>query len=41
MSDFHAIGGVSATLQTLLEDRMELPFGAAVPGTIGTPPFTS
>jgi hypothetical protein len=27
MSDFHAIGGVSATLQTLLKDRMELPQG--------------
>lgn len=25
MSDFQAIGGVSATLQTLLKDRMELP----------------
>lgn len=25
MSDFHAIGGVSATLRTLLLDRMELP----------------
>lgn len=25
MSDFHAIGGVSATLQTLLRDRMEVP----------------
>jgi hypothetical protein len=41
MSDFRAIGGVSATLQTLLFDRMEQPFGAPVPVTIGTPPFTS
>ena len=28
MSGFQAIGGVSATLRTLLEDRMELPPGA-------------
>jgi hypothetical protein len=41
MSDFRAIGGVSATLQTLLFDRMEQPFGAPVPVTIGTPPFTA
>jgi len=41
MSDFRAIGGVSTTLQTLLSDRMELPFGTAVPVTIGTPPFTA
>lgn len=41
MSDFRAIGGVSATLQTLLLDRMEQPFGATVPVTIGTPPFTA
>ena len=41
MSDFRAIGGVSETLQTLLFDRMEQPFGAPVPVTIGTPPFTS
>ncbi|HEY3258081.1 MAG TPA: DUF4255 domain-containing protein [Gemmatimonadaceae bacterium] len=41
MSDFRAIGGVSATLQTLLVDRMEQPFGAPVPVTIGIPPFTS
>jgi len=42
MSDFHAIGGVSATLQTLLLDRMELPDGVpSVPVTIGPPPFTS
>lgn len=27
MSDFRAIGGVSATIRTLLEDRMELPPG--------------
>ena len=42
MSDFRAIGGVSATLQTLLLDRMELPDGlASVPVTIGPPPFSS
>jgi len=41
VSDFRAIGGVSATLQTLLFDRMEQPFGTPVPVTIGTPPFTS
>ncbi|HEX7979878.1 MAG TPA: DUF4255 domain-containing protein [Gemmatimonadaceae bacterium] len=41
MSDYRAIGGASATLQTLLADRMEQPFGAAVPVTIGTPPFST
>ena len=41
MSDFRAIGGASATLQTLLFDRMEQPFGTPVPVTIGTPPFTA
>lgn len=50
MSDFHAIGGVSATLRTLLLDRMEMPEGmttVAVTGlktvsvTIGPPPFTA
>src|SRR5260370_14513327 len=42
MSDFHAIGGVSATLRTLLRDRMELPDGiGTIPVTIGPPPFTS
>jgi hypothetical protein len=42
MSDFHAIGGVSATLQTLLRDRMELPDGIVnVPVTIGPPPFAA
>ena len=41
MSDFRAIGGASATLQTLLADRMEQPFGTPVPVTIGTPPFTA
>jgi uncharacterized protein DUF4255 len=41
MSDFRAIGGVSATLQTLLFDRMERPFGVPVPVTIGTPAFTA
>ena len=29
MSDFRAIGGTSATLQTLLSDRMELPSAVA------------
>ena len=29
MSDFHAIGGVSASLKALLRDRMEMP--AAIP----------
>jgi hypothetical protein len=38
MSDFRAIGGVSASLQTLLEDRMELPDGVtSVPVIVGTP----
>ncbi|MGZ4734602.1 MAG: Pvc16 family protein [Acidimicrobiia bacterium] len=42
MSDFRAIGGVSATLQTLLSDRMELPDGVpAVPVTVGPPAFSS
>jgi hypothetical protein len=42
MSDFRAIGGVSATLQTLLLDRMEYPDGlATVPVTVGPPPFSS
>ncbi len=40
MSDFRAIGGVSATLQSLLVDRMELPDGVAVPVTIGPPAFS-
>jgi hypothetical protein len=39
MSDFRAIGGVSATLRALLLDRMELPDGMAQPTiTIGPPP---
>jgi hypothetical protein len=38
VSDFQAIGGVSATLQTLLFDRMERPDGVAnVSVTVGTP----
>jgi len=50
MSDFHAIGGVSATLRTLLLDRMEMPDGMTfvpitglktVSVTIGPPPFTA
>ena len=43
MSDFHGIGGVSVTLQTLLADRMELPDGilAVPPVTIGPPAFSS
>jgi Pvc16 N-terminal domain len=42
MSDFRAIGGVSATLQTLLGDRMEWPDGiASAPITIGPPPFST
>jgi hypothetical protein len=41
MSDFRAIGGVSATLQTLLMDRMELPEGIAeAKVTIGAPKIT-
>jgi uncharacterized protein DUF4255 len=40
MSDFRAIGGVSASLQTLLRDRMELPDGVTTPVvTVGTPRF--
>jgi hypothetical protein len=50
MSDFHAIGGVSATLRTLLLDRLEMPDGMTtvpvtglktVNVTIGPPPFTA
>jgi hypothetical protein len=42
MSDFRAIGGVSATLQSLLLDRMEYPDGlASVPVTVGPPPYSS
>lgn len=37
MADFRAIGGVSATLQRLIHDRMELPDDAPVPVTIGPP----
>jgi hypothetical protein len=40
MSDYRAIGGVSASLQTLLQDRMELPDGVSTPVvTISTPRF--
>ena len=41
MSNFLAVGGVSATLQTLLRDRMELPAGMLrtdLQVTISTPP---
>jgi hypothetical protein len=42
MGDFHVIGGVSATLQTLLTDRMEVPANlGSVPVTIGPPPFSA
>lgn len=42
VSDFRAIGGVSATLQTLIRDRMELPDGVPdAPVTIGPPPFSA
>ncbi|MCY7399441.1 MAG: DUF4255 domain-containing protein [Nocardioides sp.] len=42
MSDFRAIGGVSATLQTLIRDRMEFPDGVPdAPVTIGPPPFSA
>jgi uncharacterized protein DUF4255 len=42
MSDFRAIGGVSATLQTLLGDRMEWPDGiTSAPITVGPPPFSA
>jgi hypothetical protein len=42
MSDFRAIGGVSATLQTLLSDRMEWPDGiTSAPITVGPPPFSA
>jgi hypothetical protein len=39
MSDFHAIGGVSETLRSLLLDRMEVPEGLGAPleVTIGMP----
>jgi hypothetical protein len=40
MGDFHAIGGVSATLHTLLQDRMEKPDDAPTfTVTVGTPKF--
>jgi hypothetical protein len=40
MSDFRAIGGVSASLQTLLQDRMELPEGVTnALVTVSTPRF--
>jgi hypothetical protein len=41
MSNFLAIGGVSATLQALLRDRMELPAGMVrtdLQVTISIPP---
>src|SRR6185503_3219574 len=43
MADFQAIGGVSATLQTLLQDRMDfppdlLPVGQTVAVTVDAPP---
>lgn len=42
MSDFRAIGGVSATLQQLLVDRMDRPDGlSSVPVTIAPPPFSA
>jgi hypothetical protein len=39
MSDFRGVGAVSATLQTLLSDRMQLPSGVAgpIPVTVGAP----
>jgi hypothetical protein len=42
VSDFRAIGGVSATLQTLIRDRMDFPDGIPdAPVTIGPPPFSA
>ena len=42
VSDFRAIGGVSATLRTLIRDRMEFPDGVPdAPVTIGPPPFST
>ncbi|MFD0119441.1 DUF4255 domain-containing protein [Streptomyces sp. NPDC058320] len=42
MSDFHGIGAVSATLETLLTDRMQLPDGVThAPVTISPPAFSS
>jgi hypothetical protein len=42
MSDFRAIGAVSATLQTLLRDRMELPDGIpSVRVTVGSPVYST
>src|SRR3954468_12324684 len=42
MADFQALGGVSATLQTLLLDRMELPDNiTGAPVTTGPLPFSS
>jgi hypothetical protein len=43
MSDYRAIGGVSATLQVLLRDRLEMPLSrfpavTSVPVTVGMPP---
>jgi hypothetical protein len=43
MSDFRAIGGVSATLQSLIADRMDVPdwLASVPPVTVGPPPFSS
>jgi uncharacterized protein DUF4255 len=42
MADFHAIGGVTTTLQRLLADRMELPdLPTATLFTTGLPPFSA
>lgn len=43
MADYQAVSGVSATLQALLRDRMEMPLArypsvVSVPVTVGTPP---
>src|SRR5689334_10243028 len=37
MSDYRAIGGVTATLRALLQDRMEV----VVPVSVGLPPYSS
>jgi hypothetical protein len=42
VSDFRAIGGVSATLRSLIRDRMEFPDGVPdAPVTVGPPPFST
>jgi len=41
VADFHAIGGASATLRTLLADRMDFPDGVTPIVTVGPPAFST